>query len=58
MGTYTLLFVMMTGNLILSVASQHEEEKKGKERTLIDTLWILFVFMAWIASVVFMLIWN
>ena len=49
---------MMTGNLILSVASQHEEEKRGKERTLIDTLWILLVFMAWIASVVFMLIWN
>ena len=58
MGTYTLIFVMMTGNLILSVASQYEEEKNGKKRTLIDTLWILLVFMAWVASVVFMLIWN
>jgi len=58
MGTYTLLFFMMTCHLILTVASQYEEEKRGEKRTLLDTLWILLVFMAWIASIVFMLIWN
>lgn len=58
MGTYTLLFFMMTAHMFLTVASQYEEEKRGKKRTLLDTLWILLVFMFWIASIVFMLIWN
>ena len=56
MGTYTLLFFMMTAHMILTVASQYDEEKRGKKRTLLDTLWILLVFMCWIASIVFMLI--
>jgi hypothetical protein len=58
MGTYTLLFFMMTAHMFLTVASQYEEEKRGKKRTLLDTLWILLVFMAWITSIVGMIIWN
>ena len=58
MTTYTLLFFMMTGDMILTIASQHEEEKKGKKRTLIDTLWLLLTFMAWIITIVGMMIWN
>ena len=48
----------MTGDMILTVASQHEEEKRGKKRTLIDTLWLLLTFMAWIITIIGMMIWN
>ena len=58
MPTYTLLFFMMTCHMILTVISQYEEEKKGKKRTLIDTFWLLLTFMAWIITIVGMMIWN
>lgn len=58
MPNYTLLFIMMTGNMLLAIASQHEKEKKGEKRTLIDTFWLLLVFMAWVITIVGMMIWN
>lgn len=58
MTTYTILFIMMTGNLLLLVASQNEEEKKGKKRTLIDTLWLLLTLMVWVMTAIAMMAWN
>lgn len=58
MSTYTVLFFMMTAGMFLLVASQYEEEKRGNKRTLIDNLWLLFNFMAWVFTIVAMMIWN
>ena len=58
MPNYTLLFIMITGNMLLAIASQHEKEKKGEKRTLIDIFWLLLVFMAWVITIVGMMIWN